>query len=129
MIFECEVPKARIWQVTLLNFWFETLDYVDHQSCLNGHQILADSDGRFRLVISPRDPGVPNWLDTCGHLDGLVQYRWIWYETEPKPVCRVVPFEKLRDELPPDTPRVSPEQRRRSIQRRREHVLRRFHLC
>ena len=129
MIFECEVPKARYWHVALLNFWFETLDYMDHQSCLNGTQIQPDSDGRFRLVVSPTDPGVPNWLDSGGHLHGLTQYRWIWNEDEPEPVCRVVPLERLREELPAETPFVTPEERRRTIRRRREHVLRRFHLC
>jgi hypothetical protein len=129
MIFECEVPKARYWHVALLNFWFETLDYMDHQSCLNGTQIQPDSDGRFRLVVSPTDPGVPNWLDSGGHLHGLTQYRWIWNEDEPEPVCRIVPLDRLREELPAETPFVTPEERRRTIRRRREHVLRRFHLC
>ena len=46
MIFECEVPRARYWQVALLNFWFETLDHVHHQSCLNGHQMRVDADGQ-----------------------------------------------------------------------------------
>jgi hypothetical protein len=130
LIFECEVPKARYWHVALLNSpWFETLDYMDHQSCLNGAQIQPDADGRFRLVVSPEDPGVPNWLDSAGHLHGLVQYRWIWNETEPEPECRVVPLSELRKELPADTPRIDVEARRRDIARRREHVLRRFHLC
>ena len=96
---------------------------------MNGSQIQVDDDGKFRLVVSPTDPGVPNWLDSDGHHQGLVQYRWIWYESEPEPVCRVVPLEKLRDELPAATPVVTKEERRRAIQRRREHVLRRFHLC
>ena len=129
MIFECKVPKARYWHVALLNFWFETLDYLDHQSCLNGSQIRPDSDGYFRLVVSPVDPGVPNWLDSGGHLHGLTQYRWIWNEDEPEPVCRVVSLARLREELPEETPSVTPEERRRTIRRRREHVLRRFHLC
>ena len=130
MIFECEVPKARYWHVALLNSpWFETLDYMDHQSCLNNHQVVPDADGRFRVVVSPEDPGVPNWLDTDGRLHGLTQYRWIWYETEPAPTCRVVPLSELRKQLPQDTPVVTPEERRRAIARRREHVLRRWHLC
>jgi hypothetical protein len=130
MIFECEIPVARYWQVALLNSpWFESLDYMDHQSCLNGAQIQTDPDGRFRIVVSREDPGVPNWLDTAGHLHGLVQYRWIWNESEPEPQCRVVPIDKVRGELPANTPVVDAQARQHSLARRREHVLRRFHLC
>ena len=60
VVFECEVPKVVFYQVGLLNFWFETLDHANHQRCLNSHQIRPDLDGRFRLVIAGRDPGVPN---------------------------------------------------------------------
>ncbi|MCE2390557.1 MAG: hypothetical protein J4G09_03660 [Proteobacteria bacterium] len=128
MIFECEVPRASYYQVTLLNFWFETLDHANHQSCLNDHQIRPDPDGRFRLVISERDPGVPNWLDPAGHPNGLIQYRWVHSETNPEPSCRRVPLSELRDALPPETPQVTPEQRRESLHRRRRHVLRRYNL-
>ena len=129
MIFDCEVPKARYWQVSLLNFWFETLDHANHQSCLNGHQIRADADGRFRLVIAQEDPGVPNWLDPAGHSHGLVQYRWAWWETDPEPACRVVKLASLRDALPAETRVVKPEERRRTIRGRRYHVHRRYHLA
>ena len=39
---------------------------ANRQSSLNGHQAVLDPDGVFRAVISARDPGVPNWLDTGG---------------------------------------------------------------
>ncbi|MCH2173813.1 DUF1214 domain-containing protein [Myxococcota bacterium] len=128
MIFESEAPVARYWHVALLNFWFETLDHVHHQSCLNGHQMHVDADGRFRAVVSVTDPGVPNWLDTDGHLHGLIQYRAAWWETAPEPECRLVSLEDLRAELPAETPVVTPEQRRADLLRRRRHVLRRYHL-
>ena len=114
--------------MALLNFWFETLDHANHQSCLNGHQIEVDGDGRFRVVISQTDPGVPNWLDTAGRSNGLIQYRWAWTNNEPEPECRVVSLEELRSALPAATGSVTPAERAQAVRRRRAHVLRRYHL-
>ena len=92
LLIETEPPRARYWQFALGNAWFETFDYANHQSCLNGHQIRLDADGVARLVVARRDPRVPNWLDSAGHARGLIQYRWVWTETDPQPRARVVPL-------------------------------------
>jgi hypothetical protein len=76
-------------------------------------------------VLAHEDPGVPNWLDAAGHVEGLLQYRWIWTRTNPQPSCRIVPLADLRVHLPPDTPRVSPAERARGIATRRRHIARR----
>ena len=36
----------------------------------------VDPDGMIRFVISERDPGVANWLETTGHPRGYLQIRW-----------------------------------------------------
>jgi hypothetical protein len=101
------------------------MDYTHRQSSLNGHQAHIDADGRFRCVVAHRDPGVPNWLDSAGHREGVVQYRWIWSEDNPRPTAQIVPFDELRNALPGDTPVVSPEARRDAIRIRQEHMARR----
>ncbi|MDP6243381.1 MAG: hypothetical protein QF462_08635, partial [Myxococcota bacterium] len=105
--------------------WVETLDYTNRQTSLNGQQIHVDSDGRVRVVIAHRDPGIPNWLDAAGHPEGMIQYRWIWSQSSPHPSVHTVPLAELRDALPADTPRVTPDQRRRDIAGRQEHIARR----
>ena len=60
-----------------------------HQSSLNGHQAVADSDGVVRAVIAHEDPGVANWLDTAGHGAGPVILRCVRTETAPIPSTRV----------------------------------------
>jgi hypothetical protein len=127
LLIELEPPDARYWQFGLCSHWFETLDYANHQSSLNGQQIRLDSDGLARLVIAQRDPGFANWLDTAGHGRGLIQYRYVWSRTNPLPRTRVVPVAALSAELPPDAPRVSAEQRRAGIRARQRHVARRHH--
>lgn len=122
-IIECAVPDARYWHFMLHNNWFVSLDYVSHQSALNGRQMHVHADGKVRLVITHRDPGVPNWLDTCGHRSGMIQYRWLWAKDSPVPTNKVVKFAELRRYLPADTPTVAPEVRRQSIAMRQEHML------
>lgn len=126
LVIELEPPDARYWQFGLVNPWFETLDYANHQSSLNGHQIRLDADGLARLVVARRDPGLANWLDTAGHAHGLIQYRYVWTRSEPAPRTRVVSLARVAQDLP-GAPRVSPEERRAAIGMRRRHVARRHH--
>jgi hypothetical protein len=125
LIIETEAPDARYWAFQLVNLWFQAMDYANRQTSLNCRQARADSDARFRFVVAHRDPGVPNWLDTAGHQEGVLQYRFVWAKTAPQPSVRVVPFAKLRDELPADTPVVTASERRRVITARQRHVARR----
>ena len=125
LIFEFEPPDARYWHVQLVDLWFGSLDYANRQTSLNGHQLRRDADGRVRVVVAHEDPGVPNWLDTAGHREGILQYRYVWTRNEPVPRARIVPFDGIRAALPPDTPRVTPPERRRAIAGRQAHVARR----
>jgi hypothetical protein len=125
MIIETTPPKARYWAFQLVNLWFESLDYANRQASINGHQAHLDCDGLFRVVIAHQDPGVLNWLDSAGHLEGIIQYRWIWTETDPLPKARVVKFADLRQELPAETEFVSAAARREIIAQRQNHLARR----
>jgi hypothetical protein len=126
LLIEVKPPQARYWSFDLCNFWLESLDYANHQSSLNGHQATIDRDGIFRAVVTLEDPGVANWLDPVGHHEGSMIYRWNLADSAPYPATRVVALANLGRELPPDTARVSPEERSQRIERRREHVRRRF---
>ncbi len=125
LIFETELPDARYWQVQLCDVWFETLDYAGRQTSLNHAQLHIDDDRRARVVVAHEDPGVANWLDSCGQVEGMLQYRWIWTRSNPQPRVRVVPFSRLAEELPATTRRVSPAERRATIAARKRHLLRR----
>jgi hypothetical protein len=125
LIFESEPPDARYWQVELCDPWFKTLEFASRQTSLNHLQAHIDADGRFRCVIAHQDPGVPNWLDTTGNREGMIQYRWIWTRTNPQPSLRCVPFAELARHLPESTPRTTGEQRRVAIAVREAHLRRR----
>jgi len=125
MIIETDSPTARYWSFQLCSLWFHTFDYANRQTSINGRQAQIDSDGRFRCVVAHQDPGVPNWLDTAGHLEGVIQYRWMWTQTNPQPAVRTVKFAEIRSALPADTPLISAEARREIIRKRQEHMARR----
>ena len=77
LIIEIELPERhRYWGFQLTDEFCRTIPWMDRQTSLNGHQARLDADGKFRAVISAKDPGVPNWLDTAGYKKGLMYMRY-----------------------------------------------------
>ena len=121
LILETELPReCRYWQALVADDRFCTLDWVNRQSSLNDAQAHIDSDGKFRAVISHRDPGVPNWLDKGDYPWGVIQLRWNRATDYPDPTIKKVPVAEVRDHLPADTPVVTADERQRRLQARRE---------
>ena len=58
------------------SLWYISLDYINHQTSLNGTQAQADPDGKIRIVVADANPGVTNWCETLGHGRGYLQFRW-----------------------------------------------------
>ena len=107
----------------------QSLPYATHQSSLNAVQAHLGSDGRFAFVVSAEDPEVPNWIDTQEHTQGLLFLRWQELsgplDAADHPTSKVVPLASVRGVLPPDTPTVSPAQRRAQLaQRNRDLAVR-----
>lgn len=120
LILETALPdSARYWNVQLNDPLWNTIDWFNHQSSLNGGQARIDPDGRFRAVISRDDPGVPNWLDPGGHSEGLLMIRWTEATSGPVPTLRSVPMSDIRSHLPASTPMVTPAMRQDSLRARR----------
>ncbi len=126
LLIEVTPPDALYWSVSLGNFWWETIDYANRQSSLNGHQAVLDADGVFRAVVAHTDPGVANWLDTAGNHHGAMIFRWLRAAGAPVPSVREVPFAGLEAALPAGTARIDPVRRRQVIEARRAAVQRRF---
>lgn len=127
MIIESKLPKASYWGYQWYTLgWFESPDFGNRMTSLNGDQMHVDSDARIRLVVAHQDPGAPNWIDTTGLSEGMITYRYLLATEAPVPTATVVPLSEIWRHLPEDTPRVSPEERREQIFRRQMHVQRRF---
>ncbi|MEM7408801.1 MAG: hypothetical protein AAF430_01030 [Myxococcota bacterium] len=127
LVIDTDVPDAPYWGLQLASLgWYEPIDPVHRITSLNHQQIAVDPDGRARIVLAHRDPGVANWLDTGAHRDGLLTYRWFWPRSDPAPQVRVVAFDALAALLPDDAARVSPEERRTTLRDRQAHLAWRF---
>ncbi|HEY9303518.1 MAG TPA: hypothetical protein VIO95_04420 [Mycobacterium sp.] len=126
LILEVEPPQGVYWSFSLGNPWWETIHYGRHQSSLNAHQAVVDSDGLVRVVVCERDPGVANWLDTAGFSNGAMILRCVRTSTAPTPRTRVVALDKVASALPADTARITAEERASVLERRRQAVHERF---
>ena len=77
MIVTVPVCEAAPYQaIQIGSRWYISTDYEHHQTSLNRSQSHADADGFLRYVISERNPGVANWLETTGHPQGVMMLRW-----------------------------------------------------
>jgi hypothetical protein len=126
LIVEFTPPQCHYWSCQIYNWWGESFDYTYRQSSLNGYQARLDTDGRFRGVICAVDPGVPNWIDTAGHSQGMLCPRFLLADEVPPQRYRVVRLSGLRKELSAETPEVSAAERADVLRRRRNAVWRRF---
>jgi hypothetical protein len=89
---------------------------------------VTDTDGRIRLVIAHRDPGVHNWLDTQGFERGNLTYR---HMLEGRPAVlntRVVSYDELHSALPADTTTINEAERAAAMWDRFRGIRRRYIL-
>lgn len=85
------------WGFVIMNRWMESMEWRDRTVSLNNHQLEVGADGRIRIIIAHRDPGMPNWIDTAGHRHGLMSTRFARLQGDlPEATVEVVPFDSLR---------------------------------
>ena len=86
------------------SMWYISLDYINHQTSLNGVQTQVDPDGKVRIVVADQNPGVTNWVETLGHRRGYLQFRWQRLSREMAeadgPAVELVDFDAVPAALP-----------------------------
>ena len=78
---ECEY-----WNLQIGNHWLESFDFMSFQTHVNHETAVADANGRVRIVVARRDPGVPNWLDSEGRSVGQIYWRYVHPVEQPEKV-------------------------------------------
>ena len=112
--------------------WMVSSEYARHTGGLNKAQAKANTDGTYTFVISARDPGVWNWIDTAGKHLGMLTVRWQQLadpkQTTDKAVRlnKVVKIASLKKMLPPETAWVTPEERKKQQDDRAAAFAKRF---
>jgi hypothetical protein len=91
-VIETEVPKCRLWNFQLCNWWMESLDYRTIDNVwTNQTKAKLEKDGTLKIVVAKKNPGLGgNWLDSTGHTNGVALLRWVGAKNHPVPKCSVV---------------------------------------
>jgi hypothetical protein len=90
-------PECEHWIFQLCNVWQENLDcYEEGQGRVSKHTARYEPDGSVRLVIAEHDPGTGgNWVDSYGHVRGLMGLRLIRTRQPPPVELYRLPLERL----------------------------------
>jgi hypothetical protein len=120
LIITSPVPKTcRYRSLILTNDIYETTDWINNHSSLNAAQAAPDADGKLRIVVSAKDPGVKNWMDTAGYPRGLIQGRWMGCDSDPIPEVQKVKVKDVLKALPAGVATVTPQERDAILRDRR----------
>ncbi|MGE2836208.1 DUF1214 domain-containing protein [Mycobacterium sp. SMC-4] len=96
LVVEGTSPECVFWNLCLWNPFLHTYDYTYERVTINGAQVTYEPDGSWRIVISDRDPGHPNWVSTAGRTTGLIWLRWFLPDQTPaRPRCTVVALDEV----------------------------------
>lgn len=122
--------EAAYMGIQMTDPWMIAPDHGRYQTCLNKGQSVPDADGRYSYVISPVDPGVANWIDSCGMNEGMALLRWQGFPGGAKDSSnlfhdyRILPLSEL--DTMPHIVRITPEQRAHQIAERSQTFFSRF---
>ena len=114
------------WSVTNMGVFFNSMDYLYRPVSYTPSRTKVDRDGKVRLILCHEDPGHHNWIDTQGFERGNLTYRNLLSEAQTTFSTRLLERSQLEAALPPDTVRVTPEQRLQQMRDRFDGVLRRI---
>ncbi len=109
--------------------WYISTDYEHHQTSMTRAQSVVSGDGLLRYVISERNPGVANWLETTGHRRGVMMMRWQRLNPNPDvgaPTVELVDFDTLAQRPDLTDQRISEESWTKRIEARQVGIARRM---
>ena len=96
LVMETRLPRSAYASATVWNRFSQSIDPRFNRSTINNQSAVTDADGRVRVVVSPRDPGAANWLDTGGRTRGSVFWRFLLAEEPAEPIrCQVVAIDAV----------------------------------
>jgi hypothetical protein len=98
---EVKPPDCDSWNFQLNNYWMESLDYRYFTICINKSSAHYEPDGSVIVTVAHKNPGKPNWINTCGHHEGTMLWRWYRLpegSVPVEPTCRIVNMQMTDDE-------------------------------
>ncbi len=123
LVITLDPQSAQYLSLQVMDPWLRAPLYAKRTISLNDRLAKANADGSFTYVLSPKDPGVYNWLDTGDLHDGIMVVRW---ELLSKPAVpseavrevRKIALTEVASSVPAEVTRVTPAQRRQQLAER-----------
>ena len=82
--------RALYWNISLVNVWHESYDFLHHTVSLNDSRIRLEPDGTYEITLSDSRADGPNRLDTAGHREGYIILRWLCLADDEEPETPVI---------------------------------------
>ncbi len=117
-----------LWMITNMGAFFTSMDFLYRPVSYTPSRAAVDDDGKVRLVLAHRDPGLHNWIDTQGFQRGNLTYRHMLAGHPAVLTTRLVSHADLAHALPPETARVTTAERSALMWERFNGVRNRFPL-
>jgi hypothetical protein len=95
LVVEGAPTPARYWSVQTFNRWMESGEYRYQQVYINSADAELNEDGSFQVVLAAENPGVKNWIDTCGYSQGQVCFRALLAENPIDVKYRIARFSEF----------------------------------
>ncbi|NJL13793.1 MAG: DUF1214 domain-containing protein [Microscillaceae bacterium] len=95
LLIRAKPPFCDYWNFQLNNYWMESLDYRYFRIHINKHTAVYAPDGSVQIVVAHQNPGLPNWIETVGHREGTMCFRWSNASETPTPQTQVLKFAEL----------------------------------
>ena len=127
LVLEFDDPGS-FWMLTCENPFCASMDFLYRNVSYTPSRTALDADGRIRLVLSARDPGFANWIDTEGFVAGMLTLRNIHAAHLPAVETRLVPFAEVEQAMHPSSLRITEAERTRELKRRFDAIRRRYRL-
>ncbi len=131
LIIKAWPTEATYQGIQLGNPWWQSLDYANRVTSLTLDQSKISSDGAIYYVLSKIDPGYFNWLDIEDFNRGVILMRYDGLKNASLdeslyPSSQLININDLNQHLPSDENKLLKGERELQIQKRREHVQKRF---
>jgi hypothetical protein len=98
LVIETEPLDVRYWNIAIESRWHESVDYLTRRTHRSLDHSVVDPDGKLRFVLAHGKSPHPNWLDTGGHVEGFMTFRWVGERDTQAPLPTVIRVK--RSEVP-----------------------------
>jgi hypothetical protein len=97
LVLEFTPPPCEYWNFQLCNVWQENLDtFEDGNGWISSYRHVAGLDGKVRVIIADRNPGIAgNWIDAFGHDKGVWGLRFVRTEQTAEVTLWQLPLAEL----------------------------------